>query len=294
MPYTSPYDDYKRSVSELNRGGVSVFDPKGQGFASPTYDYGRGAQGYSSASGREPVNTARTGMGLSSLRNLSPDWFNPTSYLRANPDVANAGIDAWRHYMAFGKGEGRLLAPRASARPRAQSSQNQMPGWFNPSAYLRANTDVAKAGVDAWQHYINFGKREGRRLEPGARRGLAGTIGGLATEFLKYGWNNLTYTGNSEDPEPAAWHPSQGGVSSIFRPRRHEVLESAVGGRKALAGRLAKFGKKHGARFDNFWPDMKAVLFTDDVTNSSIIVKYGDIKTLPKKLSRMRKEFAAK
>jgi hypothetical protein len=45
--------------------------------------------------------------------------------------------------------------------------QNVMGQGFNPNfnaqAYLRENPDVAAAGVDPYQHYINNGRREGRR-----------------------------------------------------------------------------------------------------------------------------------
>lgn len=37
---------------------------------------------------------------------------------------------------------------------------------FDPAAYLEANPDVAAAGVDPWQHYLDFGRHEGRRLSP--------------------------------------------------------------------------------------------------------------------------------
>ena len=40
----------------------------------------------------------------------------------------------------------------------------QVPPDFDPKAYLRANPDVAKAKVDPLQHYITFGRREGRPI----------------------------------------------------------------------------------------------------------------------------------
>jgi len=40
------------------------------------------------------------------------------------------------------------------------------PTGFDAAAYLLANPDVAAAGVDAAQHYRQFGQREGRRLQP--------------------------------------------------------------------------------------------------------------------------------
>jgi chondroitin 4-sulfotransferase 11 len=37
---------------------------------------------------------------------------------------------------------------------------------FDPQLYLLANPDVAAAGVDPEQHYLEHGKREKRRLRP--------------------------------------------------------------------------------------------------------------------------------
>lgn len=37
---------------------------------------------------------------------------------------------------------------------------------FNADAYLMANPDVAAAGADAWTHWINHGRIEGRALKP--------------------------------------------------------------------------------------------------------------------------------
>lgn len=42
-----------------------------------------------------------------SKNNALPDDFSPTNYLKLNPDVANAGIDATKHYLEFGVNEGR-------------------------------------------------------------------------------------------------------------------------------------------------------------------------------------------
>lgn len=40
-----------------------------------------------------------------------PAGFEPAAYLAANPDVAAAGVDAARHYLEFGRNEGRRLRP---------------------------------------------------------------------------------------------------------------------------------------------------------------------------------------
>jgi hypothetical protein len=71
-------------------------------------------------------------------------------YFERNPDVWNAAKASGRglvgygadHILAYGEDEGREL--------------------FNPVKYLQQNQDVAKAGMDAWQHYNQFGRNEGR------------------------------------------------------------------------------------------------------------------------------------
>jgi SAM-dependent methyltransferase len=42
----------------------------------------------------------------------------------------------------------------------------ELPGGFDEALYLLANPDVAKAGVNASQHYLSYGYREGRKLRP--------------------------------------------------------------------------------------------------------------------------------
>ena len=37
---------------------------------------------------------------------------------------------------------------------------------FKAALYLEANPDVAAAGVDPWQHYLDYGRHEGRQLSP--------------------------------------------------------------------------------------------------------------------------------
>ncbi len=43
------------------------------------------------------------------------------------------------------------------------ASSSHVPSDFDPAVYLRLHEDVAKSGMDAAMHYVQFGKREGRR-----------------------------------------------------------------------------------------------------------------------------------
>lgn len=71
--------------------------------------------------------------------------FDPGAYLRANPDVAAAGVDPAWHLAARGGIE-----------------QRRVPPGFDGAWYLRANPDVAAAGVHPFEHYITRGVIEGR------------------------------------------------------------------------------------------------------------------------------------
>lgn len=73
--------------------------------------------------------------------------FDVEWYLRTYPDVAAAGIDPIRHYIASGWQEARDPGPD-----------------FSSSAYLKANKDVAKSGMNPLLHYIEFGLGEGRSI----------------------------------------------------------------------------------------------------------------------------------
>ena len=78
--------------------------------------------------------------------------FDATNYLRANPDVAAAGLEPLGHYLRIGAAEGRDPMPPLNG--------------FDPALYLAANPDVAAAGIDPVAHYLSFGRAERRALAP--------------------------------------------------------------------------------------------------------------------------------
>ena len=45
---------------------------------------------------------------------------------------------------------------------RPSQQPTELPSWFDPDLYLLANPDVAEAGMNAGEHYLQFGWREGR------------------------------------------------------------------------------------------------------------------------------------
>jgi hypothetical protein len=80
---------------------------------------------------------------LEAIRNSL--FFNSAHYLKTNPDVRAAGMDAALHYLVYGGREGRDPGP-----------------FFSTKAYLARYPDVAEAGVNALLHYETQGRRENR------------------------------------------------------------------------------------------------------------------------------------
>ncbi|WP_310075896.1 glycosyltransferase family 61 protein [Paraburkholderia graminis] len=72
------------------------------------------------------------------------DW-----YLAENPDVAEAGIDPFVHFMEHGAAEGRRPSP-----------------YFDVSWYLDRYSDVRENGINPLLHYIRDGAAEGRNPNP--------------------------------------------------------------------------------------------------------------------------------
>lgn len=135
------------------------------------------------------------------------DDFDAAWYLAQYPDVAASGIDPHQHYLSNGKQEGRLpMAPwvvapqpvrplaspwwhglvrRIGAGRRALQRGSVSVGPSTPSAsgeefdaefYLLQYPDIAAAGLDAYEHYVSYGKAEGRQ---GVRPRLVIEAGGI-------------------------------------------------------------------------------------------------------------------
>lgn len=74
------------------------------------------------------------------------DLFDGDWYVQTYPDAASWDKGPLDHFMTVGRRLGRALGPA-----------------FDPAAYLRINTDVADAGVDPLEHYLDHGHAERRR-----------------------------------------------------------------------------------------------------------------------------------
>ena len=89
-----------------------------------------------------------------------PEGFDPESYLLLNPDVKGASIGPVEHYLRFGKSEGRAFS-RVGSKPMGDSAGG-LPEGFDPESYLLLNPDVKGASIGPVEHYLRFGKSEGR------------------------------------------------------------------------------------------------------------------------------------
>ncbi|AYO85923.1 glycosyltransferase [Methylobacterium brachiatum] len=81
--------------------------------------------------------------------NCGESYFDPAWYLKAYPEVAEAGYAALDHYLRYGAAEGRQPNP-----------------YFDPAWYLKAYPEVAEAGYAALDHYLRYGAAEGRQPNP--------------------------------------------------------------------------------------------------------------------------------
>ncbi len=102
--------------------------------------------------------------------------FDAEYYAQSNPDVvAVLGTDAgvlYQHYVNFGKKEGRLPYAKSSVATTNAATMTLSDGTvFDPVYYAQSNPDVVGIlGTDAntlAQHYIQFGKKEGRKPSAG-------------------------------------------------------------------------------------------------------------------------------
>ena len=135
-----------------------------------------------SKSWREVTRIVRRVRSLSALGSAGDLWarleakvlrgFDREFYLNQYPDVAEAGADPLQHYLNRGRSEGRApsrIALINAARQRKLRGKNFLARakarvllGFDREFYLNQYPDVAAAGVDPLQHYLNRGRSEGR------------------------------------------------------------------------------------------------------------------------------------
>ncbi|WP_201861476.1 glycoside hydrolase family 99-like domain-containing protein [Microvirga soli] len=80
---------------------------------------------------------------------LQAKLFDGEWYVRAYPDVGEAGADPFEHYITTGAFSGRRPNP-----------------YFDAAWYLATYADIRQAGIEPLTHYVLIGEREGRRPTP--------------------------------------------------------------------------------------------------------------------------------
>ena len=100
-------------------------------------------------------------MGAQPATSMAPAGFNAAAYLAANPDVARNGMGAWDHFQTYGRQENRQGSGLSPSEYGAFSLGGA--GGFNAANYLAMNPDVARNGLNPWQHFQTYGARENRQ-----------------------------------------------------------------------------------------------------------------------------------
>lgn len=123
------------------------------------------------------TNTTQTQQSWTNPSGKAPTNWDEAAYLKANPDVAammkaqGNTWSGWDHYVRHGKTEGRPGSFKADTTTGGGGNTNttawtnpegKAPWWWDEEAYLKANPDVRKSGGSGWDHYIRYGKTEGR------------------------------------------------------------------------------------------------------------------------------------
>ncbi len=111
-------------------------------------------------------------------------YLDPAWYLAQNPDVRDAGFDPVLHYVMHGDVENRQPGPcfdtgwyrvRNGLDPAEPALAHYLRSRaygaapipeFDAEFYLSTYRDVARAGADAFEHYVTLGWQEGREPSP--------------------------------------------------------------------------------------------------------------------------------
>lgn len=123
--------------------------------------------------------------------------FNVAAYRRENPDVAAAGVDPAAHFLDHGAAEGRAARFHSGRDCPEEIAASSL---FDARWYLSRYPDVAAAGIDPFEHFLDHGLDEDR--DPGP---------GFASSWYRRG-----YAG--DDPRPPLLHYLREGKAAGFPP----------------------------------------------------------------------------
>ena len=184
-----------------------------------------------------------------------PANFSESDYLRLNPDVASAGLDATHHYLEFGHIEGRRYTDDSKDKDYLIST-----GIFDPEFYLNEYPDVSDAGADPYYHFLNIGCAEGR----------------WASIFFRSDWYVERYPSAKRHAKNSLFHYVEVGSKIGYEP--NPFFESAYylqKYKKQLNGRepLAHF-IEHGAEGFNPSPRFDAGAYIEETGCSGNPLKH--------------------
>ncbi len=99
-------------------------------------------------------------------RHPCPD-FDTAHYLELSPDVRQAGMNPFLHFVTCGKAEGRRTRPAAAVPKREELLAQEIEvirssGQFDAAFYLGMNRDIQPPPEDPLRHFCERGWREGR------------------------------------------------------------------------------------------------------------------------------------
>lgn len=170
------------------------------------------------------------------LKRLHPDHviaargFDRAFYLKANPDVADAGQDPLDHFLRFGWREGRDPTPE-----------------FSVQGYLDAYPEVAESGVNPFVHYLTSGRPKVRAPESpyGFRYEVIERLTPVEDRIPK---GPPPAAGSAADLA-AAMAQSRSGLSRLHVTFSHDDYTAHLGGLQLSvrreADRLASDGRDH-------------------------------------------------
>ncbi len=99
-----------------------------------------------------------------------PAGFNAQQYLALNPDLlAISGLDPAQHYLLYGQSERRVyetvleVAAVTVGSPADTAMRDPLlPHDFDPETYRKLHPDLHDPAIDPTEHYLHFGRQEGR------------------------------------------------------------------------------------------------------------------------------------
>jgi glycosyltransferase involved in cell wall biosynthesis len=119
-------------------------------------------------------------------------------YLERYPDVKDAKLNPWLHYIAFGVREGRyIIRPKRLRQPSLLHFARKGYSLFRESYWSRNQIGIRSRKLNPVIHWILFGWIKGYRLFPSAVPIIAGDIVGIKFRPERKGTSNTS----SEIPE---------------------------------------------------------------------------------------------